>query len=203
MSLDPLMSSANPNWQTPAAVLNPVRCLGGNYIALDPCTTPDNPCNAAAFFTPAVDGLAQDWSAHGGPIYVNPPYGRALPPWVAKCHDEADRGCEIVLLIPARTDTRWWQDHIVSADALCFWRGRLKFVGAKDAAPFPSALVYWGPRPLAFMTEFQPFGWVQNLARNCPVCDAPIEPLQHAAHPLGRHATSHGPLNGRPIAILP
>jgi hypothetical protein len=48
----------------------------------------------------------------------------------------------VVMLLPARTDTRWWHDYVIPyASEIRFIRGRLKFGGAKNSAPFPSALV--------------------------------------------------------------
>lgn len=157
--LAPLMSSANPNWETPDSFLDVVRKMGP--IMLDPCTTLANPVGASMFHTPDDDGLIRDWYRHGivGLNFVNPPYGRGLGAWSAKMRDEAKRGAEIVGLLPARTDTKWWQ-AVTTADAVCFWRGRLKFKGAPSAAPFPSAVPYWGPRAAEFRRVFAPHGWV-------------------------------------------
>lgn len=149
-----LNSSVKMDWQTPDNLLDLVRQVGP--IALDPCTVASNPTCASEFCTPEDDGLGFRWGELAGSslIYVNPPYGRELPKWSAKCVLEGKAGCEIVLLTPARPDTRWFQDAASTADALLFWRGRLKFKGAKDAAPFPSALFYWGPRVERFRDVF-------------------------------------------------
>lgn len=159
-----LMTSARTNtgrddWQTPECVLERVRRVGP--IDIDPCTSADNPAGAARYYTPSHDGLAQSWYAPGGIAYVNPPYSRCLD-WIAKCAAEAERGCQIIALVPARTDTRWWQ-HCWTADAICFWRGRLKFVGAPASAPFPSAIVYWGREPEKFEAAFGDAGKVVRL----------------------------------------
>ena len=49
------------------------------------------------------------------------------------------------MLIPARTDTRWWHDYIDGNPnaSVHFINGRLKFGGAKNPAPFPSAIVIY------------------------------------------------------------
>jgi hypothetical protein len=133
-------------------------------IMLDPCTTSDNPCFAQRWLS--VDGLVQSWKAIAGLglIYVNPPYGRELPPWVAKCCVEGRSfDCEIILLVPARTDTAWYDNANDSADVLCEWRGRLTFKGAPSPAPFPSAVFYWGPRPYLFCHVFQSHGRMRIL----------------------------------------
>lgn len=159
------MSSANPNWETPDSFLDVVRQMGP--IGLDPCTTPANPVGAAQFFHPVPcecdcgatgDGLALPWTDRGL-VFANPPYGRGLGAWSAKMRDEAKRGAEIIGLLPARTDTKWWA-AITTADAICFWRGRLKFKGAPSAAPFPSAVPYWGVCPNKFRRVFEKHGWV-------------------------------------------
>jgi len=47
-----------------------------------------------------------------------------------------------VYLIPARVETKLWQEVIAPfADKIIFLKGRLKFSGNKNSAPFPSALV--------------------------------------------------------------
>lgn len=157
-----LMSSENTEWHTPANVLDLVRELGGGRIALDPCTSADNPCGAERFFTVTDDGLSRPWECAPGLIYANPPYGRAIEPWAFRFAEFEDVGVlhELVALVPARTDTGWWHACAPAAHAVCFWRGRLTFVGAPNAAPFPSALLYYGARPEEFARVFGPHGWV-------------------------------------------
>jgi hypothetical protein len=174
------MSSGSGDWQTPACVLERVRKVGP--IALDPCTTRGNPTRAFSICLERgprpgdddrvhIDGLAVAWVdalAAGkldGLVYVNCPYGRAISQWTKRCNaGAAEDGLEIIALLPARTDTRWWRDCTppVHAQAVCFWAGRLRFVGAPASAPFPSALVYWGPRKHRFADAFADVGaiWI-------------------------------------------
>jgi phage N-6-adenine-methyltransferase len=157
---DALLSSERMDWNTPDNVLELVRaCSNTGRIGYDPCTTDDNPCRAICYSRPVDNGLNTQWWGNGL-VYVNSPYGRELPEWVAKATRESAEGSEIIMLVPARTDTRWWQEHIIFADAICLWRGRLKFKGAPSAAPFPSALAYWGPRVDVFCKVFGPHGWI-------------------------------------------
>lgn len=78
---------------------------------------------------------------------MNPPYGREIGRWVAKAHQEARmNGATVVALIPARTDTAYWHDHIQDIAEVRFIRGRVKFEQPdrkSDPAPFPSAIVIW------------------------------------------------------------
>jgi len=120
---------------------------------------------------PMQDGLAADWTqlASGGLVFVNFPYGRkSSPEWVAKIREEAEKGCEILVLAPARTETKWFQkaveDYQGSKVSAIFLSGRLKFIegltGKKSltAAPFPSVLLYYGERQYKFLTEFTALG---------------------------------------------
>jgi len=86
------------------------------------------------------DGLSVEW---GGATFCNPPYGREIGKWTRKAKEEAMKGKTIVLLIPSRTDTKWWHEDIMPATEIRFIKGRLKFGGSKNSAPFPSALVIW------------------------------------------------------------
>jgi hypothetical protein len=73
---------------------------------------------------------------------MNPPYGREIGRWTAKA---LRSGALVVGLLPARTDTRWFHDHIYGKAKIRFIKGRLKFGEAKDSAPFPSMIVIWSP----------------------------------------------------------
>jgi hypothetical protein len=76
---------------------------------------------------------------------MNPPYGREINMWVEKATKEAGNGALVVGLLPARTDTRWWHEHVDGHASIHFFAGRLVFGNAGNAAPFPSALaVWWG-----------------------------------------------------------
>jgi site-specific DNA-methyltransferase (adenine-specific) len=83
----------------------------------------------------------REWNS---PCFVNPPYSEILP-WMEKAALEARAGKTVVLLVPARTDTRWWHEFAMKAKEIRFIRGRLKFGNAKTGAPFPSAVVVFGP----------------------------------------------------------
>lgn len=156
-----MAAAGREDWRTPPDVVELVRSLWGGKIGLDPCAPPD-PAHVIAkgnMAGPAgspADGLAARWR---GTVYVNPPFS-GLADWAAKCSAEGKAGAEVVLLLPARTDTAYWHDHIATAQAVCFWRGRMRFVGAPSSAPFPAALAYWGPRPWDFHRVFSPRGLV-------------------------------------------
>jgi site-specific DNA-methyltransferase (adenine-specific) len=77
---------------------------------------------------------------------MNPPYGRTIGSWMAKAHEASQRGATVVCLVPARTDTQWFHDHVLTAGAeIRFMRGRVKFGDAANGAPFASLLVIYRP----------------------------------------------------------
>lgn len=154
-------SSKNEHWGTPEEVLTPVRQVG--KIILDPCSNKQSIVLAENNICLPQDGLAEDWYKYNGLVYVNPPYGRKIFSWMVKCQQESCFGAEIIALVPSRTDTKWFQGTIGrknGADAVCFWKGRIKFLGAPHPAPFPSVVAYWGPRVDKFKKVFGPKGWV-------------------------------------------
>lgn len=86
-------------------------------------------------------GLDVPWH---GRVYVNPPYGKGIDRWLKKgLYDILSGDSEVVVfLLPARTDTRWFHDWVLPfADEIRFIKGRLKFSGHKNSAPFPSMIV--------------------------------------------------------------
>lgn len=132
-----LTSSNTDEWATPQDLFDTLDATF--HFTLDPCATPEN-AKCAKFYTKEQDGLKQDWG--GEVIWCNPPYGREIGEWIQKCAEH--RGVA-VMLIPARTDTRWWHSYIdKNPDAhIYFIKGRLKFGDGKNPAPFPSAIVVY------------------------------------------------------------
>ncbi len=134
-----MRSSVRQTFNTPADVLAHIRRF--DAIGLDPCSNERSIVAAATEWRLERDGdsLVRDWRGHGL-TFVNPPYSRWLKKWMAKC---SMAGAEIISLTPARTDTKAWHSFASTAEAVCFWKGRMKFLGAVHLAPFPSALCYW------------------------------------------------------------
>ena len=89
------------------------------------------------------------WRSHGGGhrVFCNPPYGRVIGDWVKKAYEEGHKpDTLVVLLIPARTDTRYFHDYISHRSEVRFVPGRLKFGASNNPAPFPSMVVIFrGP----------------------------------------------------------
>lgn len=132
-----LFSSASIEWATPQDLYDKLN--DEFHFTLDPCALPAN-AKCAKFYTPEDDGLKQDWG--GEIVFCNPPYGRQLGSWVRKCREENWKpNTKVVMLIPARTDTRWFHDHIYNKSEIRFIKGRLKFGDSMTSAPFPSMIV--------------------------------------------------------------
>lgn len=133
-----MFSSATDEWATPKDFFD---TLNEEFdFTLDPCASTDN-AKCDKFYTKEQDGLKQDWS--GERVFCNPPYGKVIGDWVKKCSEEAKKpNTTVVALIPARTDTRYFHEFIYrKAREVRFIKGRLKFGGCKNSAPFPSMVV--------------------------------------------------------------
>lgn len=135
-----MFSSKSNEWETPHDLFNKLNKIYN--FTLDPCSTYKNhKCNK--YYTIKEDGLKQDWSNEV--VFVNPPYERkVLKLWIKKCYEESLNGTTIVLLIPARTDTKYQHDIIFKyAKSIVFIKGRIKFINnkTKNSAPFPSQIV--------------------------------------------------------------
>lgn len=130
---------------TPAYVLEPVRKLL-NGIGLDPCTEPDNPTGARKFYAPPDDGCDLPWNTTS--VFCNPPYGEARNRWVQRCIAEGTAR-QVVLLIPAHTETRTFQLALANCTDVLFVRARLRFGVLREnrrqeAASHGSALFGFG-----------------------------------------------------------
>lgn len=131
---------------TPAYVLEPVRALLGG-IGLDPCTEPDNPTGADKFFCLPSDGCSLSWDARS--VFCNPPYGEAKDRWTQRCISEGSPWKPVLLLIPAHTETRNFQDALAACSSLLLVKARLRFGvlrenGRQEAASHGSALFGFG-----------------------------------------------------------
>lgn len=131
-----VFSSASDHWATPGDVYAALdKEFGFNY---DPCPLGRAPLPLLDEKAEAIeDGLSSEW---GTCTFVNPPYSE-IELWCNKAVREWGKGKTVVMLIPSRTDTRYWHDYIMKASEIRFCRGRLRFGGAANSAPFPSAII--------------------------------------------------------------
>lgn len=127
-------SSATEMWATPQEFFDKYNEL--YKFETDVCASPEN-AKCEQYFTEQDNGLEQTWE---GSCWMNPPYGRTIKSWMKKAYESSLNGATVVCLVPSRTDTVWWHDYAVKGD-IEFIKGRLKFGGHKNPAPFPSAVV--------------------------------------------------------------
>lgn len=131
-----LLSSTSNQWETPHAFFN--RLDAEFHFTLDAAASPEN-AKCGNYYTEQDNALRQIWR---GVVWCNPPYGRVIGRFVEKGYKEAQlRQAIVVMLIPSRTDTRYWHDHVMKAKEIRFVKGRLKFGDSSNSAPFPSAVV--------------------------------------------------------------
>lgn len=144
-------SSEKHTWETPQDFFEEIDNIF--KFNLDCCAEQET-AKVKEFYSKEQDALQQDWH---GVVWCNPPYGREQIKFINKALDEHKKhDSTVVLLIPARPDTKVWQDIIFpNANQVCFIRGRLKFGGAEYNAPFPCALVVFGGSAV----DLSEFGW--------------------------------------------
>ncbi len=131
-----LFSSNTDLWST---LINLFNKLDHEFnFELDVCADEYNH-KCAKYISKEQDGLKTEWS---GVVWCNPPYGRSIGQWVKRCCEYSlTTGNISVMLLPARTDTKWWHNYVMYAKEIRFIEGRLKFGSSKNSAPFQSAIV--------------------------------------------------------------
>lgn len=136
--MDVHFSSKTDMWSTPKKFFEELN--KEFHFTLDPCATAEN-ATCEKFYTEEDNGLIQNWD--GETVFMNPPYGREIGKWVRKAVES--RGGVVVMLLPARTCTRWFHDYIYNNKKceIRLLKGRLKFGDAKASAPFPSMIVIY------------------------------------------------------------
>ena len=127
------LSSQTVEWATDAAFFNQVN-REFNFT-IDVAADSGN-AKCERFYDIGSDGLLQDWD--GETVWCNPPYGKRISDWIYKA---ATSAATTVLLVPARTDVKWFHEIVIPNAEVRFIKGRLKFGGSKDPAPFPTMLV--------------------------------------------------------------
>lgn len=131
-----LYTSNSDEWSTPQEIYDSLNNEFG--FNLDPCATSENH-KCERYYTLSDDGLKRQWGGHR--VFCNPPYSE-IDKWVEKAFRESrEDNTLVVMLIPARTDTRYFHNFIYNRAEIRFVKGRLKFGESKNSAPFPSMLV--------------------------------------------------------------
>lgn len=158
-------NSGENEWYTPADITDAAREVMGG-IDLDPasCDLANSLVRATKYFTAQTNGLTQKWY---GRVWLNPPYSQPLisqfSAAVVSKRDEYEQAC---VLVNNATDTDWLQNILAISDAVCFLRGRVKFID-KDGEPTGAPLqgqvvVYVGANASEFANVFGGLGWVAH-----------------------------------------
>ena len=134
-----IFSSRSCEWETPQWLFDQLD--EEFHFTIDVAANQENhKCDR--YYTAEDDGLSKSWE--GETVWLNPPYGIEARKWVKKAYEESlKHGITVVMLIPARTDTKWFHQYIYGKVEVRFLKGRLKFGEAKNPAPFPSMICVW------------------------------------------------------------
>ena len=134
-----MFSSEKDDWETPQDLFDELD--EEFHFTLDAASSDLN-AKCEKHYTIEDDGLSQSWE--GNNVFLNPPYGRTMKDWMKKAYEESqEKNTTVVALVPARTDTAWFHDYVYGKAELRFLRGRLKFGGCENSAPFPSLVVVY------------------------------------------------------------
>jgi phage N-6-adenine-methyltransferase len=154
-------------WYTPVDIIRVARSVLG-AIDLDPASSEQAQGNVQAlqYFTLADDGLAQPWH---GKVWLNPPYAQPhIENFADKMIEEvtAGRVTAAIMLTHNYSDTAWFQKLATKANAVCFPRGRIRFVAPDGALAAPTqgqTFFYFGNDSSRFNETFCALGLVGAL----------------------------------------
>lgn len=156
-------NSGENEWYTPPEIIEAARRVMGG-IDLDPATSvfANRTVGAEVIYTAKEDGLKREWH---GRVWMNPPYAQPLCSQFCEAaalkaeSGEIDQAC---VLVNNATETAWFQSLLAVASAVCFLKGRVKFIdpdGQPSGCPLQGqAVLYLGPNHEAFVTEFRRIG---------------------------------------------
>lgn len=141
-------NSGNDEWHTPPRIIEKARAVMGG-IDLDPASSDkaNKIVKARTYYTIENDGLSQPWF---GRVWMNPPYSQPIIGKFCKTlTDELVGGkvTEAIVLVNNATETSWFQNLLDFSNAVCFIKGRVKFI---DEAGNPSGMPLQGQAMLYF-----------------------------------------------------
>ncbi len=161
-------NSGENEWYTPGGYLSAARHVMGG-IDLDPASSDiaNERVQATTYYTKEDDGLAQPWF---GRVWMNPPYSQPLVTdfayKLAACYEdgEIEQAC---VLVNNATETNWFQVMLRVSTAVCFIKGRVRFLdveGNATGAPLQGqAVLYFGPNRDGFLSAFEHIGVVLHV----------------------------------------
>ncbi len=137
-----MMSSGQGEWETPQDFFNYCNYKYGPFVLDAAASEANHKCEE--YFDIDDNALLHDWY---GIVWMNPPYGNEIGKFIGKAYGEVMNGHarRVVCLLPARTDTKWFHWYCTKG-LVIFLKGRLRFGGAENSAPFPSMLTIFDNR---------------------------------------------------------
>lgn len=163
-------NSGNNEWYTPPEIVDAARkVLGG--IDCDPasCEKANETVRARKYYSASDCGLsAIKWGAR---VWMNPPYAQPLcAQFCESLVERFNRGDvrAAIVLVNNATETAWFDKLASAASAVCFLRGRVKFLdanGEPKGTPLQGQCVlYFGDEPRGFLQQFASLGWGATIA---------------------------------------
>jgi len=172
------LNSGENEWYTPPGIVEAARAAMGS-IDLDPasCETAQANVRARRYFTIKDDGLSKKWQ---GNVWLNPPYGKdVIGLFASKVAAERERYKQAVILVNNATETAWFNEIASVASAICFLRGRVKFLdksGKPANTPVQGqAVLYIGMDVSKFCEAFACMGLIVMVCRQEAADDKPGE----------------------------
>lgn len=147
-----MFGKATDEWETPQGTFDELNLEFG--FDIDVAAALAN-LKCWEYFDAEADALTRDWNIRKDGrthCWCNPPYSKCAE-FVAKAAAEARKGVTTVMLIPSRTDTKYWHEFIWDREKhqprpgveVRFIKGRLKFGNSQNSAPFPSVVIVFRP----------------------------------------------------------
>jgi len=136
------------NWETPQSFVDHIQDIFELKFDMDACASFDSK-KVEFYYSEDTNSLIQCW--HGS-VWCNPPYSKPLKSKfvykaIKECEDQNVR--EVVMLIPARTDTKLFHDVIMkNARSIYFIKGRINFLlenNEYSGSTVASMLVFFTP----------------------------------------------------------
>ena len=111
--------------------------IDGTFRLFDRTVHPDNDL-AEGERRPVLwhqaDGLNYPWADLS--VYINPPYSRGLiEQCIQKAYNERNNAAIIVALVPASTETQWFQKYLLHACHIEWLPGRVLFIDPDTGEP--------------------------------------------------------------------
>jgi phage N-6-adenine-methyltransferase len=176
------LNSGENEWYTPPEILDAARSAMGS-IDIDPASRDTAQANVRAkrYYAIEDDGLSKKWR---GNVWLNPPYGKdVIGLFASKVVAERQRYNQAVVLVNNATETAWFNEIASVASAICFLRGRVKFLG-RDGKPANTpiqgqAVLYIGSDVGRFCEAFADMGLIVMVCRQEANDDKKPTPVRH------------------------